>query len=161
MGYHTDFHGQFIVTPTLKPEHAAYIKAFAETRRMARNAEKVSLPDPIREKAGLPLGDQAGYFVGGAGFMGQDDDGSVTNNNEPPVNQPSLWCQWVPTEDGNYIEWDGGEKFYDYVKWIEYLVTHFLKPWGYTLNGEVKWRGEEFGDDGAIIIKDNKVKTTA
>ena len=161
MGYHTDFQGQFDVTPTLKPEHAAYIKAFAETRRMDRDPEKVTLPDPIREKVGLPLGPHGGYFVGGAGFLGQDSDASVMNSNEPPVDQPALWCQWVPTEDGKHIEWDGGEKFYDYVKWIKYLTTHFLQPWGYTLNGEVGWRGEDFGDNGTITIEDNKVTIKA
>ena len=27
---------------------------------------------------------------------------------------PGIWCQWVPTDDGKGIEWDGGEKFYNY-----------------------------------------------
>ena len=71
---------------------------------------------------------------------------------------PGLWCQWRPNESGTTIEWDGGEKFYEYVAWIEYLITHFLGPWGYKLEGEVYWDGEESGDQGLIEIRDNVVK---
>lgn len=49
-----------------------------------------------------------------------------------------LYCQWVPTEDGEGIKWDGGEKFYSYTKWLQYLIDNFLIPNGYVLNGEVE-----------------------
>lgn len=71
---------------------------------------------------------------------------------------PSYYCQWVPTIDGTGIEWDGGEKFYEYDKWIEYLIIHFLRPWGYTLNGEVAWNGENPHDLGKIVITNNVVQ---
>lgn len=71
---------------------------------------------------------------------------------------PGSWCQWVPTEDGTGIEWDGTEKFYSYTEWLEYLVEHFLKPWGLVLSGSVVWHGEESGDSGVIYAKDNRVK---
>jgi hypothetical protein len=32
---------------------------------------------------------------------------------------PGFWCQWVPSADGCGIEWDGGEKFYAYDKWLQ------------------------------------------
>lgn len=67
-------------------------------------------------------------------------------------------CQWVPTDDGTGIEWDGGEKFYDYIPWIEYIVATYLVPWGYVLNGSVRWSGEEVTDVGTIVVKDNVVK---
>lgn len=70
---------------------------------------------------------------------------------------PGLYCQWVPTEEGDAIEWDGHEKFYDYIDWIEYLIKEFIDPWGYVLNGEVEWTGEDPRDIGKIEIKDNKV----
>ena len=160
MGYTTEFYGAFDVTPTLTPEHRAYLAAFNKTRRMKRNATiAATLPDPIREAAKLPIGREGGYFVGAAGFMGQDSDTSVTNYNYEPDGQPSLWCQWTPSEDGTQIEWDGGEKFYNYVEWLEYWIQHFLKPWGYTLNGEISWEGEERDDMGRIIVEDNKVST--
>lgn len=78
-----------------------------------------------------------------------------------PDTQPSLWCQWVPTEDGAYLQWDGGEKFYEYVRWLKYLIRHFFIPWGRTLNGEVDWQGEESDDIGRIRVTDNVVQVGA
>ena len=69
------------------------------------------------------------------------------------------WCKWVPTEDGCAIEWNGAEKFYDYVEWLEYLIEHFLGPWGYLLNGTVSWQGEDGDDRGRLHVTDNTVTT--
>jgi uncharacterized protein (TIGR02996 family) len=142
----------------LKPEHAAYLTQFSGTRRMKRAAAKAArMPDPLREAVGLPLGKEAAYFVGGTGFHGQDDDDSVLDYNKPPRGQPGLWCRWQPSEDGTAIVWNGAEKFYYYVEWLEYLIKHFLAPWGYILNGEMKWQGEDEEDQGTIVVKNNRV----
>jgi len=69
-----------------------------------------------------------------------------------------LWCKWAPTKDGTGIEWNGIEKFYNYVEWLEYLIVNFLGPWGYQLNGEVKYQGEDPGDFGIIEVTNNTVK---
>ena len=74
---------------------------------------------------------------------------------------PGVWCQWVPTEDGEGIEWDGNEKFYRYTEWLEYLVEKYLKPWGLSLSGSVTWHGEDAGDSGVVYAKDNRVKAVA
>lgn len=164
MGYTTNFSGQFLLDRKLAPEHKAYLKAFSRSRRMLRNAEVAdTLPDPVRTAAGLPIGTNGEFYVGSADEnMGQGRDESVTNYNNPPSTQPGLWCQWVPTEDGDGIEWDGGEKFSGYLEWIKYIIENFLKPWGYVLNGTVKWYGEDPEDLGQIIVKDNVVtKQTA
>jgi hypothetical protein len=71
---------------------------------------------------------------------------------------PGYWCQWQPSKDGTEIEWDGGEKFYNYEEWLEYLIQHFLEPWGYVLNGTVKWSGEDAEDIGSITVTDNVVR---
>ncbi len=81
------------------------------------------------------------------------------NHNQPPVGQPGLWCQWTPSENGAAIIWGEGEKFYYYVEWLTYLIEHFLKPWGYILDGEVHWSGEENGDMGLIKVENNHVST--
>lgn len=70
---------------------------------------------------------------------------------------PSYYCQWVATDD-THIGWDGGEKFYEYVEWIEWLIKNFFSPKGYILNGTVNWAGEEHEDLGLIEITDNVVK---
>lgn len=158
MGYHTDFDGTFLVEPSLSEEHREYLKKFNETRRKKRDPVVADASDdPVRLAAGLPIGIEGGYFVNGDGFMGQGSRGGVVDHNVPPSGQPGLWCQWVPTEDGSGIEWDCGDKFYRYIAWIEYLIQHFLEPWGYKVNGEVDWNGEDRGDLGQIVVEDNTV----
>jgi hypothetical protein len=46
--------------------------------------------------------------------------------NLPPGNQPSLWCQWRVNDQGDRLEHTGGEKFDEYVEWLEYLVERFF-----------------------------------
>jgi hypothetical protein len=161
MGYTTDFQGSFKVAPDLTAKHALYLTMFSMTRRMKRNGPQAeALPDPARLTVGLPIGKEGGYFVGSGDNNGQNHTPDVLDYNQPPTGQPGLWCQWVPSPDGTAIVWDEGEKFYDYVEWLQYLIEHFLAPWGYKLNGTVKWYGEDHDDRGRIVVKDNVVTTT-
>src|SRR5437588_5601505 len=124
MGYTTDFFfGGFKLDKPLKAEHAAYLVAFSHTRRMKRDTvETAKLPDPKREAVLLPIGTDGEFFVGSEENFGQNETPSIIDYNDPPATQPNLWCQWVPNDDGTAIVWDGSEKFYDYVPWLEYLV---------------------------------------
>ena len=124
-------------------------------------------------------GVEGSFFVGGLGSFGQDNDSSVLDCNEPPgamsyssdvdfktrwdenqkriadgLSQPGLWCQWI-LEDNETLNWDGGEKFYNYVEWLEYLIKNFFEPWGIKLNGKLKWQGEDNSDMGKIEVIDN------
>lgn len=148
MGYTTDFSGQFKLNRTLSLEDKMFLTKFSQSRRMKRN-----LP---RE-----YGIDGEFYVAGStdGDFGQTHEDNIIDYNTPPRTQPSLWCQWIPSEDGNYIQWDGGEKFYSYVEWIEYLIEKILSQRGYILNGEVEWQGEDHDDFGKIIVKNNVVKT--
>lgn len=160
MGYTTDFDGQFDLSKPLTEAHAAYLHKFAETRRMKRNASKTKKrKDPLRESVGLGVGVEGGHFVGEDGDFGQDDGSDVVDHNKPPRGQPGLWCQWIPTIDRKGIQWDGVEKFYEYESWLAYIIEHFLEPWGYKLNGEVEWQGEEHSDMGLIVVKNNMVSS--
>lgn len=157
IGYTTEFKGSFKLNKKLSDAHKTYLEAFANSRRMKRDYNIVKdMRDPIREAVGLPVGEQGEYFVGNQENCGQESDKSVTDYNNSG-DQPGLWCQWVPSEDGNYIEWDGNEKFYYYIEWIEYLIKHFFSPWGYVLSGVVNYSGEDDDDYGSITIKDNVV----
>lgn len=159
MGYTTDFQGSFRLDKPLSLPQYQYLKKFAESRRMGRNAKIAeTLDDPTRIAANLPIGKEGEYFVGAGGSFGQSEDESVVDGNGHPSTQPGLWCQWVPSEDGTEIKWDGNEKFYCYTEWLEYIIENFLKPWGLTLNGEVTWEGEESDDLGKIIVSDNKIQ---
>lgn len=149
MGYTTTFEGQVAVVPPLSKEEIDFLNKFAATRRMNRT--------------------KGPYFVDGTGSHGQGQDADIRDHNAPPQGQPGLWCQWVPTEDGAAIEWDGGEKFYDSVEWMAYLIEHFIGsapkakaqlPFlqAHTLNGVIEAQGEESGDIWRLIVKDNEVR---
>jgi len=155
MGYATEFEGDFTFDKPLLKKHAAYLKKFFNTRRMKRNASIAEkMPDPVRKAAGLPIGEDGSYFVGGGGDFGQGDDESVIDLNEPPEGQPNKWCDFEIHGDTLRIRYG---KTYCYVKWLKYIIKHFIQQWGYKLNGEVFWDGEESSDNGKIEVLDNTV----
>lgn len=148
MGYSTDFSGEILVEPPLSAEEIAHLNKFSTTRRM----------DCIKGP----------YYIDGTGLFGQDSEADVRDSNQPPKGQPGLWCQWVPSEDGKAIGWDGNEKFYHADKWMEYIITHFVGsaplaktslPFlqGHTLNGTILAQGEDITDRWQLIVKCNIV----
>ncbi len=150
MGYTTHFNGQINIVPLLNSKEVVFLTKFAASRRMDRK--------------------NGPYFVDGTGSFGQDRDDDIRNYNNPPAGQPSLWCQWVPTEDGDAIIWDEGEKFYESPEWMAYLIRHFLGtnplakeelPFlqGHILNGTISAQGEEPDDMWLLHVKDNQVST--
>ncbi len=171
MGYTTTFEGQFDLDKPLTPGHKAYLERFAETRHMLWNESMLpSIPDPIREAAELPLGLFCIYFTGitdySISLTHYSCNGrpayhpALVNYNPTPAGVPGLWCKWAPNEQGTAIKWNGAEKFYDYVEWLQFLIQHFLSPWGYALNGSVKWQGERRTDKGTIEVKANDLIVT-
>jgi hypothetical protein len=146
MGYDTNFSGSLTIEPPLNQAEIDFLQKFSETRRMFRQ--------------------QGPYFVDGKGAFGQDSDG-VLDYNEPPAGQPSLWCNWVPSDDGTELEWNGGEKTYGSDGWIRYLIEHFLKPGcvakdalpflqaNHTLNGVIEAQGDDTEDKWAMKVVDN------
>lgn len=149
MGYTTEFKGQIRVEPKLSQEEIEFFTKFTETRRMEC--------------------DQGPYYVNRGGSFGQDStDTGVISYNSPPSGQPGLWCQWIPTEDGQFIEWNGTEKFYNSVEWMQYLITHFFGdhpkaaeelPFlkSHLLSGRIEAHGEEYGDRWVLIVENNTV----
>jgi len=168
MGYDTDFSGEFELDKQLTPEHKKYLDDFSNTRRMGRSTDKLrdysegslvtGLEDEVRRNAGLlSPGIEGEYYVGSTENMGQTKDEAIIDFNRPPTTQPGLWCKWAPNHDGTTIIWTGEEKFYFYCEWIKYLINNFLEPWGYQVNGTVRWQGEDENDKGMIDIYDNIV----
>jgi len=156
VGYTTDFYGSFDIDIIVSEDHAKYINKFCQTRRMKRDpAIAVKLDDNLRKNVGLSIGRQGEYYVGEDQYALQHDDGSVLSINSPPDTQPGLWCQWTINEDRTKLEWDGGEKFYNYIEWLQYVINNFLGPWGYTLSGTIKFQGEDPDDQGEITVINN------
>lgn len=77
-----------------------------------------------------------------------------------PAGAPDTYCQWVITKDRLHIQWDGVEKFYAYVEWLQWLVDHKFTPASLTLSGTVKYSGEDIEDCGTISIQDGRVVKT-
>uniref|UniRef100_A0A6M3LVW2 Uncharacterized protein n=1 Tax=viral metagenome TaxID=1070528 RepID=A0A6M3LVW2_9ZZZZ len=152
MGYTTTFRGKIAVVPKLNKEEIEYLKKFSATRRMIRGK---------------------GEYYCGTGDAGQDREADITSYNAPPPTQPSLWCQWIPTVDGKYIEWNGAEKFHDAEKWMWYLIHNFLKPQpiakvrhpglfafleGHQCDGLIRAQGEDSTDKWKLIVTVNDVR---
>lgn len=164
MGYTTSFEGSFRVDPPLAEHHRAYLQKFSHVRHMRRDASiTATMPDPLRVAVGLPIGDDAIYYVGSEAPHGQDDSDrtlGLKDFNWEPRGAPGLWCNWTPNHDGSAIEWDEGEKFYSYVEWMQFIIDRFLGPWGYVLSGQVEYQGERNDDMGIISIKNGKAIRT-
>ncbi len=162
MGYTTEFTGH--VTPPLNGPEMAYLRQFAATRRMNR---------------------RNGPYYLGTGPSGQDHENDIVDYNNPSEEQPGLWCNWVPTDDGCGIQWDGSEKFYDAAEWMRYLIDTFLMSRAYlevhilsghaarngwhlpagvehfTFNhvvaGTIDAQGEDDDDRWQLVVADNEV----
>ncbi len=149
MGYTTTFKGSIKIDPPLNTEEIAFLKKFNETRRMHRS--------------------KGPYYVDNTGFAGQDEASDVINYNAPPNGQPGLWCQWRPSDDGQCIEWDGNEKFYQSAEWMKYIIEHFLRPnaiaspslpflSGHVCSGTIYAQGEDSADRWKLVVDNNTVK---
>ena len=160
MGYSTDFYGSLSFNKPVAPWLAEYINKFSETRRMKRDPEKIKEQFPNWGELCFngELGEDGEYFIGGTGSFGQAIDTSVLDHNSHAKTQPGLWCQWIINKDG-CLEWDGGEKFYNYEEWLDYLIDNFFAPLGYVLNGDIQWQGEDSDDCGTIHVEDNIITT--
>jgi len=159
MGYTTDFTGAFEFNKEVSPQLKEYINRFSATRRMPRDNDKIKELYPNwRELCFFgELGNKGEYFAPVSKNYGQDNDTSIIDyNGFKDAVHPGLWCQWV-IDDNNQLVWDGGEKFYNYVEWLEYLIKNFFAPNGYVLNGTVDFEGEDSDDFGEIVVKNNEV----
>lgn len=154
MGYTTDFFGGFDLT-NITPAQEEYINRFSISRRMKRDITKLRNPELglINPKDDTP---ESIYGIEGEFYTGEDEIG-VLDYNKPAKTQPGLWCQWVVNRQFTRLEWDGTEKFYNYIEWLHYLNDNFFKVWGVGLNGSVKWRGEDYGDSGTIVVENNEI----
>lgn len=159
MGYTTDFEGMFEIDKPVDETFEKFINDFATVRHMVRDPEKVKELYPDWENRCFNgngnLGVECEFFIPNTINFGQNHDETIIHYNYPPKTQPGLWCQWI-IED-NALVWDGNEKFYNYIEWLEYLIKNFFEPCGYKLNGTVEWYGEERSDFGQICVENNNV----
>lgn len=159
MGYTTWFNGSLTFNKPVTEELKNYVNKFSNVRHMKRDIGKLKEVHPnwMDECYKGNLGCDGEFFVGSTGFMTQAKDEDIIDYNYPPLGVPGLWCQWIITDDDE-LEWDGEEKFYNYVEWLEYLINKFFKPEDYILNGTIEFEGEDSGDRGYIKVTNNIVE---
>ncbi|GEM_PF-1986195 len=82
----------------------------------------------------------------------------TSRRGEKQANQPQgSYCGWMIEGDQKHLIWDGGEKFYEAIEWLEYLIKYILK--GHIVNGELMAIGEEYENDTyRIQVTKNTVK---
>ncbi|HEY5002714.1 MAG TPA: hypothetical protein VII61_06150, partial [Ktedonobacteraceae bacterium] len=73
--------------------------------------------------------------------------------NKPPQGQPDLWCRWRLDPDSTTLRYTATRNLFLCSAWLQYLLDHFLLPWGYQLDGEIFWQGDDAADRGSIIVK--------
>lgn len=155
MGYTTDFSGSLKFNKEVSIELQEYINRFSNTRRMPRDNEKIKEIYPNWKELCFfgELGNMGEYF---APYTHNYDNSIIDHNGFSVSVHPGLWCQWVI--EGDELVWDGGEKFYNYVEWLHYLIDNFFDPLGYELNGDIMWQGEDSDDCGVIHVVSNFVE---
>ena len=159
MGYTTYFNGALTFNKEVTPQLKEYINRFSSTRRMSRDVEKIKEIYPNWKELCFfgDLGEKGEFFAPRSKNYGHDDDDSILDYNGFRESvHPGLWCQWIINDD-NELVWDEGEKFYNYIEWLEYMIEKFFKPLGYILNGEIDWDGESSDDTGRIVVSNNEV----
>ena len=153
MGYTTWFEGELTPNKPFKKEFINYINAFSEKWHEPRDVEIIKRSDPDWAKHCLDgnLGPYGMYYVGNF------DEGVIDRSLAKSYTCPGYWCNWCINEETGVVEWNGGEKFYQYTDWLIYLIENFFEPAGYILNGEFIWIGEDSEDRGKISVVNNKV----
>ena len=172
MGYTIEYIGRFGLNKPLTEEHAKFLRDFAKTRHYVRaypenDPNGIFFTDPKGELE--PTWEDLDYkelcLSTHPNALRKKKEyelskwGCIELNDVNP-GMPSFYCQWVPTEENQGIEWDGGEKFYKAFDWLKFIIKHYLEPWGYVLNGTVKiWFGsnEYPFENGVLEVRDNEV----
>lgn len=175
MGYTTTFEGAFNIDRALTKVEAWYMYGFLDKRHVSMDVVQLrhAIDAGVQPKGMAPFEDELGFQ--GTYYVGDVKNPSrrtldthraldrqfnyIIDYNMPPAGVPGLWCDWALNAEGNAVVWSGAEKFYNAVAWIKFLIIHFFQPWGYKLNGTMKWQGEDADDAGTIIIVDNVVTT--
>ena len=150
------FDGSFGVETYLDNDTINLILGLNKSRRVKRDTKALArkLDISVKECLETYLEDGQLYVPDCDDFT---DDESVVSLNEPPSDQPGLFCKWTVDVEDNSIVWDGTQDFENFFEWLNYLIEIVLKPRGYVVNGKVRYVGKRLDDMGLITVKKNDV----
>lgn len=160
MDYYIETNGTLKLKKPLTKTHATYLYEFSCAQRQARDVRKLErVADPVRAAVGLPLGTWGNYCVLGEMAMQKTPSlyESIIHANIPPLDQPSSWCNWIPIDCGREIRLCNLDCSGKPVEWLQYILKHFLTPWGYELNGQLSWQDESSREKSVIKVSNNRI----
>lgn len=70
---------------------------------------------------------------------------------------PSIHCDFEVNSDATGLVWNGSEKTYEAIDWIQLICDDFLDEFGVLANGSLVANGESRGDVWRLDVKDNVV----
>lgn len=158
MSYTYDLFGKLSVSPPLNADQVAYIQEFSESYRHKFAPKWQSWPNPLRDAVGLPVGIDGEYISSAMGTGVEFLENCMEVDTNTPNNQPSFQCCWTTNAKGTALQWNKLRRTFEPVQWLEYMMEHFFKPWGVTLNGKVECHGEDFDDRTLIVVNNNTVR---
>lgn len=158
MSYTYDLLGKLSVSPPLNADQVAYIQEFSHSYRHKFAPKWQSWPNPLREAVGLPVGIEGEYISSAMGTGSDFIENCMEVDMGTPNNQPSFQCCWTTNATGTVVKWNKLGRTFAPAQWIEYMIEHFFKQWGVTLNGKVECHGEEKEDRTLIVVNKNQVR---
>lgn len=71
--------------------------------------------------------------------------------------EQETYCPWSVKKDysGQFILTCEDTKCHNYIDWIKFIIEKLSKI--YCMSGTVYWRGEDFSDNGKIIVCNNEM----
>ena len=134
MGYNIYWNADICIKPPLSDEHVAHLKYI------------VLDEDPRRQDVFAQMS-----FPPDVEHMHQRFHGPVT---EDTLN----WGLDIEKETLPDLMQDTRWYVDDAVAAFKYLIEHFFKPHGYTLNGDLNWSGDDSDDRGVLYIEGDNVE---
>jgi Bacterial RNA polymerase, alpha chain C terminal domain len=152
MGYNTAQDGHLVISPPLDPAQTAWVRAFAQSRRVCRHEERIAAaPDPLREAVGLAVGVDGAFYTGA---LQDESDETVADWNNPADPVPSLYSAWTVSEDGARLT--GRDQAAYPTVWLEVFVE-ILVGWGRSLSGQVWLQGDDPSDVSRVEVEGDEV----
>lgn len=154
------FRGVFTLQPAPSPAQAAYLKAFLAVQHGYWPVQYVSKqPDPLREAVSLPLGEDAAFFVGHQNNKLQGRNPFIDKCHGcrvGPGGQPHCGiCPWHLSQDATQLKPDNKGITMMPMKWLGWIITHFLQPWNINITGKVFLEDPCTSQEGTLVALSN------
>ena len=155
------FQGAFQLSPALSAAQITYVQAFLSVQHGFWPLQYVQQqPDALREAVGLPLGEDAAFFVGHSsnGLKGRNP--FIDKHNMSPAGpggQPHCGsCPWQLSDDGTQILPDKKILAAMPLKWLGWLVTKLFSHWNIDIRGVASYDDPCTSQEGKVVAENNQ-----